>query len=120
MRSGLRSLLPALAACLLALPTAHAREQILSFHSDIEVLADSSMQVTETIRVVAEGDQIRRGIYRDFPTDYRDRLNNRIQLGFEVDKVTRDRQNERFHTEKYANGVRVYVGSADKFLPPGE
>jgi hypothetical protein len=50
---------------------AHADEKILSFHSDIQVAADGSMQVSETITVNAEGDRIQRGIYRDFPTDYR-------------------------------------------------
>ena len=115
----LRLCLSVMATCLL-LQTAIAREQIIRFHSDIEVLADSSMVVTETIRVVAEGDQIRRGIYRDFPTDYRDRLNNQIHVGFAVEKVTRDGTSEPFFTEKYANGVRVYVGNADKSLPPGE
>jgi len=108
------------ATCFLLLQAAYAREQIISFHSDIEVLADSSMAVTETIRVLAEGDQIRRGIYRDFPTDYRDRLNNQIHVGFTIEKVTRDGYSEDFFTEKYANGVRVYVGNADRLLPSGE
>jgi len=97
-----------------------ASEEIVSFHSDIEVLADSSMAVTETIRVLAEGVQIRRGIYRDFPTDYRDRWNNRIQVGFKVESVTRDGRSEPFFTENYANGVRVYIGDANRFLDPGE
>ena len=42
---------------------AHADEKILSFHSDIQVAADGSMQVSETITVNAEGDRIQRGIY---------------------------------------------------------
>ena len=54
-----------------------AEESILEFRSDIVVAADASMQVTETIRVHAEEDQIRHGIYRDFPTDYKDTLGNR-------------------------------------------
>jgi hypothetical protein len=113
-------LLQAIVACLVALQTAHAREEILRFHSDIDVLADSSMVVKETIRVRAEGEQIRRGIYREFPTDYRDRLNNRVKLDFQVLEVTRDGQSEPFFTENHANGVRVYVGSANRYLPPAE
>jgi len=107
----------AITACLSPL---HAAEHIIRFHSDIQVATDSSMVVTETIRVRAEGEQIRRGIYREFPTDYRDRLNNRIQVGFEVHNVTRDGLSEPFFTEKRSNGVRVYIGSEDEFLPPGE
>jgi len=115
-----------LAACLLLtaiwLPSepAFSAERITRFHSDIEVRSDGSMQVTEKIRVTAEGDQIRRGIYRDFPTDYRDRLNNRIQVGFAVRNVTRDGVDEPFFTEQHGNGVRLYIGEAKRLLEPGE
>ena len=54
-----------LAACLLP---AFSAEEIRSFSSRIEVLPDSDIVVTETIRVMPEGNQIKRGIYRDFPT----------------------------------------------------
>ncbi|MGI9331500.1 MAG: DUF2207 domain-containing protein [Gammaproteobacteria bacterium] len=119
MKPGQQGLLVFL-ACVLLLPAVDAREEILSFDADIQVRSDGSMQVTELIRVRAEGDQIRRGIYRDFPTDYRDRLNNRIQVGFQVIKVLRDGQSEAYRAEQQANGVRVYVGQADRILPPGE
>jgi len=119
MKRLFRQFLPAV-LCVLLVQPALATEQILRFHSDIEVLADSTMRVTEMIRVVAEGQQIRRGIYRDFPTDYRDRLGNRIRVGFEVLTVTRNGLNETFFTEPYSNGVRVYVGSANRLLEPGE
>lgn len=98
----------------------HAEERITRFHSEIEVLSDGSMRVTESIRVIAEGEQIRRGIYRDFPTDYRDRANNRIKIGFAVRNVARDGISEPFFTEKHGNGVRVYIGEASRFLQPGE
>lgn len=108
---------------LLALPAwtqpAHAAERILDYRSEIEVHADASMTVTETIVVEAAGQLIRRGIYRDFPTDYRDRLGNRYRVGFEVLGVTRNGQDEPFHTERRENGVRVYVGRANEFVAPG-
>jgi hypothetical protein len=50
-----------------------ADERILEFHSDILVMPDGWIDVTETIKVRAEGNRIRRGIYRDFPTEYRDK-----------------------------------------------
>ncbi len=66
---------------LLALPLlAQADERILEFHSDITIKRDGWIEVTETIRVRAEGDRIRRGIYRDFPTEYFDKLGNRYSL----------------------------------------
>ena len=49
-------------------------ERILSFKSAIEVHADATMTVTETIVVRAAGDQINRCIYREFPTSYVDRF----------------------------------------------
>ena len=96
-----------------------AAEEILRFHSDIHVQPDSSMQVVETILVRAEGGLMKRGIYRDFPTDYRDRLNNRIRVGFEVQSVVRDGVSEPFFIERQSNGVRVYIGNKNKLLAAG-
>ena len=71
--------------CLLWLPlAATANERILDFHSDILVLDGGWIEVTETIRVTAAGDRIRRGIYRDFPTTYEDRLKNNYIVDFKV------------------------------------
>jgi len=104
----------------LLLSTASADERILSFTSDITVHENSDMTVVETIVVRAEGNQIRRGIYREFPTDYRDTLGNRYKVGFEVDSVRRDGYSEAFFTEKYSNGVRVYIGERNRLLASGE
>jgi hypothetical protein len=68
----MRAFRAALAALLIqAAAPASAEEQITSFFSDVAVQEDSSLEVTETIDVVSEGNRIRRGIYRDFPTRYR-------------------------------------------------
>jgi len=109
-----------LAALALGSLSAGAAEEILDFASEVRVNADGSLNVTETIRVHAEGRQIRRGIYRDFPTDYRDRLGNRYRVAFDVTGVARDGRAEPFRTEPHGNGVRVYIGQPDVFLPPGE
>jgi len=114
--------LRALLACAaLALsPAAAAIERILDYHSAITIDADASMRVSETIRVNAEGDRIRHGIYRDFPTDYRDRGGNRVHVDFRVGALTRDGRPEPFRTETQGNGVRVYFGSKETTLSPGE
>ncbi|MEY4642400.1 MAG: hypothetical protein RLZZ227_2394 [Pseudomonadota bacterium] len=91
-------------------------ERILSFHSDIDVAVDGSMTVTETIRVRAEGVNIRRGIYRDFPTRYRDRAGNAYRVGFRVVRLTRDGRPEPWSDYERQNGVRVDFGN-DEFLP---
>ena len=105
---------------LLAGMPAAAKERILSYDSTIDVSEDGSMTVREAIRVVAEGDRIRRGIYREFPTTYKDRFGNRVVVDFRVTEVTRDGQPESWHREKRANGVRIYAGRSDTLLDPGE
>ncbi|MEO6689334.1 MAG: DUF2207 domain-containing protein, partial [Dokdonella sp.] len=117
----MKDLLPGLyfAVALIA-GNATADERILAFHSDIVVDADASMQVTETIRVRSEADKIRHGIYRDFPTDYRDRYGNRVHVDFDPTSLTRDGKDESFHSEAQSNGTRVYFGSKDVTLASGE
>jgi uncharacterized membrane protein YgcG len=100
--------------------TAPADERILAYDSDIRVHADASMTVIETIRVRAEGKQIKRGIYRDFPTDYKDRFGNSYRVDFEIISVRKDGQLESFHTERLKNGIRIYIGVNNVFLQPGE
>lgn len=96
-----------------------ARERILDYFSDIQVLRDGSMLVEETIQVKAEGNQIKRGIFRDFPTDYQDRLGNRYRVGFELLEVRRDGHSEPYHTEARSNGIRIYAGNKNVLLQPG-
>ena len=67
----------------LALPAA-AREAITSFISDVTVNTDGSMDVRETITVRSEGDEIRHGILRDFPTTYKTKSGTQMKVGFEV------------------------------------
>ena len=109
-----------LLAGLLSFGSGHADERILSYHSDITIAADATMTVEESITVRAEGVNIRRGIYRDFPTDYTDALGNRYVVEFEVLGVSRDGRPEPWYTDKQSNGVRVYAGSANTFLTPGD
>lgn len=96
-----------------------ADERILDYRSDILVHEDGWLTVTETLRVRAEGQQIRRGIYRDFPTRYRDRLRNHVAVEFQPLSVLRNGSSEDWHTEERSNGVRIYAGSADRVLQPG-
>ena len=99
---------------------ARPAERILSFDSRITVNTDASMLVTETIRVRSTGEQIRRGIFRDFPTTYQDRAGNRFTVGFTLQAVLRDGKPEDWHTERLSNGIRIYMGRKDHLLLPGE
>ncbi|RME34268.1 MAG: DUF2207 domain-containing protein, partial [Gammaproteobacteria bacterium] len=111
---------PLLLLLLLITLPAHAAERVLDFHSEITIRQDSSMEVTETIVVRAEGAQIRRGIYRDFPTDYRDRLGNRYRVGFELLGVWHNGTTSAYHIERLSNGIRIYIGERGRTIPRGE
>ena len=105
---------------LLAVVSAAAQtEKIRSFDSRITVNTDGSMQVVETIAVESAGVDIVHGIYRDFPTRYRDRAGNKYAVLFDIVRLRRDGNTEPYHTEDVGNGVRVYFGSSSFDLPPG-
>lgn len=112
---------PVLASALLALflsssSAAYPSETILSFDSRITVHKNSTMTVTETIKVNAEGNQIKRGIYRDFPTKYK----GGFTVGFTIREVKRDGSPDSYRTENLQNGIRIYIGKRDVFIPHGE
>jgi uncharacterized membrane protein YgcG len=103
---------------LVAAPAALAQqgERIIDYAIEVDVRADGALEVTENIVVRAEGNQIRRGIYRDFPTRYRDRYGNNVIVDLEVQGVTRDGRPEPWFIERFSNGVRINTGN-DDFLP---
>ena len=96
-----------------------AVERVLDFNSSILVEDSGELVVTERIAVQAEGREIRRGILRDFPTEYRDRAGNKVRIPFQVLRVSRDGQREPFRVESLANGARIRIGSPDVMLRPG-
>lgn len=104
---------------LLLFASAQASERILLFKSDIAVQEDGLLNIQETIKVHATGNQIRRGIVREFPTRYKDRWGNNLQVGFRVDSVQRDGRDEPFKIESASNGKRIFIGKGDRFLHPG-
>ncbi len=89
---------------------AYAEERILRYESEIIVNADGSAHVTETIRVRTEGDAIRRGIYRDIPTQRGQRVT--------FSGATRDGIPDGTRQENRGNTIRLYVGKADQILAP--
>jgi len=112
--------LAALAGLLGASPTTRADERILSFDSTITVNRDGTLEVSEAIRVRAEGKNIRRGIYRDFPTIYPRAGGGQVTVGFAFQSAKRDGTSEPWHAENLGNGIRVYVGSPSRTVSRGE
>src|SRR5262249_3046748 len=103
-----------------AAQVAAADQRILDFPSDNPLAPHARLAVTQTIPGRAEGTRIRHGIYRDFPTDYRDRYGNRVRVGFELLSAQRDGHSEDARSERFGNGVRVYLGSAASQVAAGE
>jgi len=98
---------------------AWAAEEIGDFSSRIVIDRDGRLDITETIPVQAEGRNIRRGIYRDFPTLYRSRFGLRVEVPFRVIEILRDGKPEPWRSERLKNGVRIYIGDANVLLPHG-
>jgi uncharacterized membrane protein YgcG len=117
-----RLLLP-LVVLILLLPAGQARaaqERIINYHADIEVHTDSAVTVSETILVESTGNEIRRGIYRDIPTSYKDSKGNRVRVDFTLLSVLRDGNPEPHTTEGRDNGIRIRIGSEKVLLNPGQ
>ncbi|MBD8685779.1 MULTISPECIES: DUF2207 domain-containing protein [unclassified Rhizobium] len=102
-----------------ALPAA-AEEFISSYHSVVDVAKSGQLTVTETITARAEGNRIKRGIFRDFPLYALDANGNRTKVGFDVLSVERDGSKEDWRTESIDGGIRIYTGNADRFLSTGD
>jgi hypothetical protein len=116
----MRRLLACAIGLLLALSSAAlAEERISRFVSNVRVNPDASVDVTETIFVNSEGNQIRRGIFRDFPTVYADRHGQRVIVGFDVLSVKRDGRPEPYVLEGLSNSTRIWIGEEDVFLDNG-
>jgi uncharacterized membrane protein YgcG len=97
-----------------------AEEKIIMFSSQAKVNVDSSLEVREDITVNVEGEQIRRGIFRDFPTIYKDSSGRTVQVGFSVQEALLNGRKIPYKVESRSNGVRIYLGDPEKFVSLGE
>ena len=75
-----------------------AAEVISSFDSDVRLAKDGELTVTETVRVQAEGRDIRHGIYRDFPLTFKDAGGVIREVDFSLISVERDGRPEEYST----------------------
>jgi uncharacterized membrane protein YgcG len=100
---------------------AHAQtERIRDFHSDIHLLDDGTLLVKETVTVFSTGSLIRHGIYREFPTRYKDGLGNNYVVGFHWLGASCDGHEETSRLEDYSNGERIYLGDKNSYLGHGQ
>src|SRR3546814_17866196 len=112
-------MLPVVVLPVAALPAAAQPERILSFDAAVTVRPDGVLHVVESIEVLASGEQIRRGIFRDFPTRHITGHGFNHRAGFSVLRVERDGRPEPWSTAGLTARVRVYVGDPDVPQPPG-
>lgn len=88
--------------------TAFADEKITSFDSLIQAQYDGSLIVTEKIAVYHEGKEIRRGIYRDLPTNKGEK--------YKLLEILRDGNPEPGFVETGYDYYRINTGN-DDYLP---
>jgi hypothetical protein len=95
------------------------RETIHLFKSEIDVLPQGGVLVTESLTIEVLGREIKRGILRDIPVRYRDRYGNRVQADLEVISVERDGRSEPYQLEWSGDLRRIRIGSGDHYLEHG-
>ena len=93
---------------------AASKEDIVDYDIEIHVNEDASMDVTEKITVNAQGIDIVHGIYRDFPTQYKNKT-----VTFKINDVTLDGEDVKYITEGVSRGVRIKIGSSNSDVPKG-
>ncbi len=91
--------------------SAFSSEYIQLFDVHIQVNTDASLTVTERITVNPEGQQIKRGIYRDLPTSKGEY--------YEVIAVQRDGLSEQYRDFSNGGYKRIQIGNPNKMLPRG-
>ncbi len=96
-----------------------AAEIIHDYDVTVEIAPSGELTVTEKVRVSAEGDQIKRGIYRDFPMMFEDGSGKERRVGFSLLSVTRDGKAEPHFTQSGPRMVRIYAGDEDAYLDFG-
>jgi uncharacterized membrane protein YgcG len=105
---------------LFGLGGAFATEVIHQFDSTVAVGKDGTLTVTETLRVRAEGSEIRHGIHRDFPLTFKDASGTLHEVTFDLLDVTRDGKPEPHFTQSQHGILRIYAGDKDVVTPRGD
>ncbi len=99
--------------------TGFANEQIYNYDISIDLQADGSMLVTEKIDIEIAGKNIKRGIYRDFPVNYKDNRGIKYKVAFDVLEATLDGVPVNRSLQEKGRYMRLYLGSKNKLAPIG-
>lgn len=90
------------------------KEDIRNYDVEIHVNEDASMDVTEEITVYAGNNNIKHGIYRDFPTEYQNK-----RVTFDVKQVLLDGRKVKYEIGSVDRGARITIGDADEIVQKG-
>lgn len=107
--------------CLLFLPfIVNAQsERFNDFQVTIRLNGNGDVEVTERIRVTANGNEVKRGITRPLRRKKIGEDGERGTVDYKIISATRDGASEGFHTENKGGFRTVYLGRKDIKLDPG-
>ena len=94
-------------------------ERIINFHSDIVVDTTGMTHVTESIRVFANGNDIKRGIVRSIPVYRTDRYGKKKKVKVDIISVLCNGREENYKTENAGDNKEIYIGNPDVYLKSG-
>ena len=95
------------------------RERIINFHSDIVIDTTGIIRVTESIRLYAGGDDIKRGIVRSIPVYRTNIFGKKIKMNVDVISVICNGQYEKYEIKKAGENKEIFIGDPDVYLEPG-
>jgi len=113
----MRALFGLLFSCLL-FTSAWAQERITNYDVQIEVETNGGLIITETIDVISEGREIRRGIFREMPRYY-EFEGVKLENNYDLIHIKRDGKIDNVSTIKDGNALTWRIGSASIFLDNG-
>jgi hypothetical protein len=105
---------------LFSISEAFAEERILRYTSVAWVNPDASMKVRENILFNVEGKDIKRGIIRVFPVNYKTDTGRSHRTGFDLVSVKLDGQDIPSTTSYVGDNVEIKIGDPDKMLAHGQ
>ncbi|MGF6192613.1 DUF2207 domain-containing protein [Serratia sp. 2723] len=95
-----------------------AYEHILSFDTHAHFNPDGSMEMRENLKVLALGQEIRRGIFRTLPLTWNRQDGKIFSVDYQVKEVLRDGIAEPYSLDKTSKTLTVRIGSAKHTLQP--
>lgn len=98
----------------------YSSEYIKDFSTIITINKDRTIDIREDITVISQGIKIKRGIFREFPTQYKDQWGNNFNVKFKIKEVLLDGQKVPYKIENALNGKIIYIGDKNIYLRPGQ